>query len=74
MRERGIFHELFSTFLLKMKDITSCLESVEISHPFLSRTVGVFLKDFGKETVLMNLCNVKGKVLDLKRRHSTQSE
>ena len=40
MGERGIFHELFSTFLLKKKDITSCLEAVEISQTFLSRIVG----------------------------------
>ena len=35
MGERGIFHEIFSTFSLKKKDITSCVESVELSHPFL---------------------------------------
>ena len=29
--------------------------------------LGVFLKKFEKETVLMNLCNVNGKVPDLKR-------
>ena len=36
--------------------------------------LGVFLKNFGKETALMNLCNVNGKVPDLKRhhRHPTQ--
>ena len=36
--------------------------------------LGVFLKTFGKETALMNLCNVNGKVPDLKRHHPTQNE
>ena len=34
--------------------------------------LSVFLKNFGKETDLMNLCN--GKVPDLKRHHPTRSE
>ena len=36
--------------------------------------LGVFLKIFGRETALMNLCNVNGKAPDLKRHHPTQSE
>ena len=31
--------------------------------------LGVFLKSFEKELILMNLCNVNGKVPDLKRHH-----
>ena len=36
--------------------------------------LGVVLKGFEKETILMNLCNVNGKVPDLKRHRPTQSE
>ena len=36
--------------------------------------LGVFLKSFEKESTLMNLCDVNGKVPDLKRLHSAQSE
>ena len=31
--------------------------------------LGVFLKSCDKESILMNLCNVNGKVPDLKRHH-----
>ena len=31
--------------------------------------LGVFLNSFEKESILMNLCNVNGKVPDLKRHH-----
>ena len=36
--------------------------------------LGVFLKNFGKETDLINLCNVNGNVPDLRRHRPTQSE
>ena len=36
--------------------------------------LGVFLKNFEKETILMNLGNINGKVPALKRHHPTQSE
>ena len=36
--------------------------------------LGVLLNSFEKESTLMNLCNVNGKISDLKRYHPTQSE
>ena len=36
--------------------------------------LGTFLKKFEKKTILMNFCNVNGKVPDLKRHHPAQSE
>ena len=36
--------------------------------------LGVLLKSFEKESILMNLCNVNGKIPDLKRHLPTQSE
>ena len=41
--------------------------------PGLAR-LGVFLKSFEKESTLMNLSDVNGKVPDLKILHPTQSE
>ena len=31
--------------------------------------LGVFLKSFERESIVMNLCNVNSKVHDLKRHH-----
>ena len=34
--------------------------------------LGVFLKSFEKESIVMNLCNVNGKVPDLKRPYPSE--
>ena len=34
--------------------------------------LGVFLKYFEKETILMNLCNVNSKLSNLRRHHPTK--
>ena len=54
-------------FVLKVikKGFSSVVES-GLAH------LGVFLKGFEKESIVMNLCNVNGKVPDLKRHHPTQ--
>ena len=36
--------------------------------------LGVFVKSFEKESIVMNLCNVSGKVPDLKKHHPSHSE